>query len=133
VSGFTYEPVFDDSNFDLVIRIGGELTLEALLESRRRLFEEPRLRPGMAVLFDYSEADARLLTVDDIRRAAGETQTMRLGLRAVAVVAADDLTFGLARMFGSFARSDDGDGEARTVVRTVGEAEDWLRSLDAGT
>jgi hypothetical protein len=130
VSGFTYEPGFDDSGFDLVIRIGGELTLEGLLEGRRRLLEDPRLRPGMSVLFDYSGADARLLTVDDIRQAAGDAQTVRLGLRAVAVVAADDLTFGLARMFASFARTDDGDGGARIVVRTVAEAEDWLHGLD---
>jgi hypothetical protein len=112
------------------VRIAGELTLDLLLESRQKLLDDPRTRPGLAVLFDYSDADARHLSMDDVREAAAGAEAQRLGFRAVAVVATDDLTFGLSRMFASLA-PDEGSPGPRTVVRSVAEAEEWLRRLDA--
>jgi hypothetical protein len=127
----TYEATYGGSDvFDLAVRIAGELTLDLLLESRQKLLDDPRTRPGLAVLFDYSDADARHLSMDDVREAAAGAEAQRLGFRAVAVVATDDLTFGLSRMFASLA-PDEGSPGPRTVVRSVAEAEEWLRRLDA--
>lgn len=124
-----YEYSFQPGPFELVVRISGAVTLDDLLDGRRRIIDDPRTRAGLAVLFDYSAADPLNLTPVAIRRLADEAHDRRLQFRALAIVAPRDLFFGFARMFMSLADIE-GHADQHAVVRSGTEALTWLQAVD---
>lgn len=127
----SYRYSFESGPFDLVVRISGAVTIDELLDGRRRIIADPRTRPGLAVLFDYSAANPERLTADAVRRLAAEAQDRRFRMRAVAVAAPANVFFGFARMFMAFADID-GHAGHHVVVRSASDAIAWLQSLDGG-
>ena len=124
-----HDVAFGDGPFEIVIRVTGTVTLDEMLDGRRKLLEDPRLRPEMTALYDYSAADTRNLTGDDMRRYVEGGDAERPRFKAVAIVAPDDVTFGFSRMFTILAELE-GYAGTRVAVRTVAEAEAWLQTLD---
>lgn len=83
-------------------------------------------RPGTPSLNDHSGLNAGPLTVNEIKAIAGMVIAARdkLGPKRLAVVAARDLEYGLARMWEVFVEGN-WDGTAR-VFRSREEAVRWL-------
>lgn len=120
---------FGNGPFDLVHHLAGRVSLEGLLECRRTLLDDPRFRPGLTVLYDFTEIEAVDLSGEDVRQLAADATLARVEFRAAAIAARTDDMFGFARMFMTVA-SPPGHRTARTVVRSVAEAEAWLAELN---
>lgn len=110
----------------MVSSLDGEVDDRILLEAYERLYRGPDWRPGYSELADLRRCDMRQVTADGLRRLSRLAQSA-VGDAAVsfrtAVVVEDDLPFGLARMYGTFA---DTLAEDVQVFRDEGEAIEWL-------
>ena len=86
---------------DVTIRTSGPATAAGLIAFVTELVADPRFRPGMAVLVDHSDLDARPLTGADIRAMADVVIKLddRIGTSRVAILVPNPLTFGYARMY----------------------------------
>lgn len=86
---------------DVTIRTSGPATAEGLIAFVNELVADARFRPGMAVLVDHSDLDARPLTGADIRAMADVVIKLdeRIGTSRVAILVPNPLTFGYARMY----------------------------------
>jgi len=63
---------FGDGPFDLVVTVSGAASAEEMIRRRGEVLGDPRLRPGMNVLYDLTGIDARGLTTDDLRELADD-------------------------------------------------------------
>jgi hypothetical protein len=107
----------------IVTKATGSLTAVELLRFVNEVWAPARA----PVLFDAVDASIAQITAEDIRKLADTATTLRRtsGLSAkLAIAAAADVDFGLARMFQSFADVNNG-GNVR-VFRSVTEAVSWL-------
>jgi hypothetical protein len=120
---------FVDGPFDAVVTTVGVGSVAELEEADRVLYSDPRWRPGINVLYDHSElVPSGHATGSDIR-ALAERDSLPDRHRVVghvAVVAASDTVYGLARMW--LAQLEPTIAERTTVVRTVEDAYGWLAS-----
>jgi hypothetical protein len=96
-----YTIEFGGAPQDVTIRTSGPATAEGLIAFVTDLVADPRFRPGMAVLVDHSDLDARPLTGADIRAMAEVVIRLdeRIGTSRVAILVPNPLTFGYARMY----------------------------------
>jgi hypothetical protein len=104
----------------------GEADADGFAAFNEAIVSHPGFRPGMTILVDHSGLDASLLNADDIAAIAAHAKSLEaeFGDSAVAVVAPDAFTFGLARV--SVREAD----FARLAPRTFAsrsDAVDWLR------
>ncbi|MBW2446411.1 MAG: hypothetical protein JRG83_10830 [Deltaproteobacteria bacterium] len=119
----------DESRNLVVARVSGSVDSETLLAHLTRIKEDVRLRPGYRSWFDLTDAEPGDVGGEFVRRAADIARRFdeRTGPVRVAVLAPDDLTFGLARMYsllvGSLQR------EVR-VFRSAADARAWLCVAD---
>jgi hypothetical protein len=118
---------FVDGPFEAVVTAVGVGSVAELEEADRVLYADPRWRPGINVLYDHSGliasgnatgADIRLLAERD------SLPTAHRLVGHVAVVAASDSIYGLARMW--LAQLEPTIAERTTVVRSVDDAYSWL-------
>jgi len=118
---------FVDGPFDAVVTTVGVGSVAELEEADHVLYSDPRWRPGINVLYDHSElVPSGLATGSDIR-ALAERDSLPDRHRLVghvAVVAASDTVYGLARMW--LAQLEPTIAGRTTVVRTVEDAYGWL-------
>ena len=86
---------------DVTIRTSGPATAAGLIAFVTDLVADARFRPGMAILVDHSDLDARPLTGADIRAMADVVTRLdeRIGTSRVAILVPNPLTFGYARMY----------------------------------
>jgi hypothetical protein len=91
----------------------------------------PRLAPSWPELFDAREALTDLTTAEikDLCYAAQAAAT-RDKIGPTAIIATNDLLYGLARMYSGLCG---GHANPIEVFREIRSAEDWLGSLEAGT
>jgi hypothetical protein len=128
----TYELQFapkDEPGVDVVLRTAGPADLAVFEQYLRELVGDARWRPGMKVLVDFTDLDARRLTAADVRQLADLHARFQaeLDAPAVAIVAGTSLNFGLVRMWQSLV---EGRVEARTrAFYTLAEARAWLAGV----
>ena len=110
------------------VRISGTIELEELLELAREYFEDPKFDPSARFFVDLRELTSSAARFRDVTELYGyyRRQKSRFdGPINVAIVAPNDFSFGLARMFSAMAEMD-------TVVRLqifrcVSDAARWLK------
>lgn len=103
-----------------LVRASGTVTVEEFTAYRRDLASHPEFREGMHLLVDLSDARFEP-SAAQVRRLANAGPFSEGSKQAVVV--ADDLHFGLARMW-SMRR--EGERGSLRPFRTVGEACAWL-------
>jgi len=118
---------FVDGPFDAIVTAVGAGSLAELEEADRVLWSDPRWRAGFNVLYDYSGLEASGKASGADIRGLAERDSLPTAHRLVghvAVVAANDAIYGLARMW--LAQLEPTIAERTTVVRTVEDAYAWL-------
>jgi hypothetical protein len=117
---------FDAGKNLACIKMSGPLSGPAILSAFDAAVDSPEYRPGMARLWDFTEADPSSLDSETLRQMALHSLRFPPGVRdvRVAFVAPTDLGFGLARMFEAF--SDGVAAITPRVFHTRDEAEAWL-------
>ncbi|NIA13136.1 MAG: hypothetical protein GWP08_03575 [Nitrospiraceae bacterium] len=111
----------------LVTRYWGNVTSEDMLEQARLVNEDHRIGPGTRELVDLRGVERVSASTESLKAViendSREPERYR-GFR-VGVVAPDDLTFGLTRMYATMTEV----GDAPSVIkafRTMEEAKQWL-------
>ena len=108
---------------------GGVVTLDDCVHAASALVAEGLLQPGVKLLIDITSLTPEL-SFADLRNLVRQVQLLVSGgLHGIAIVAAGDLVYGLARTFSTYA-----DLEELSVVaafRGRHEAETWLESRKA--
>jgi hypothetical protein len=118
----------DHSSRRVFIVRRGVFTIDDLIDSVRRMRATNVW--GYSVLVDAREASAELSPIEShqlVDRIGGIGDATERG--AIAVVAADDLTFGMLRMFSSLAGSV---GMRVRPFRDIAHAEFWLLQMSQG-
>jgi len=121
-----YDYEFVNGPFDLIVTVSGAASAAEMLTRRTDVLADPRLRPGMNVLYDLTSADLGQLSTADLRALADDSRRFeKAAFSSAAIAAPRPLTFGLTRMFEAYA------GEIRladrfTIVETIAEAHAWL-------
>lgn len=112
----------------VVSRAWGVLSTAEFLAHYEAVATDPDFDPTFAQLVDLRDVTA--FNVDVITLRSKALQSMfRPGTRR-AIVASSDVTFGLARMFGTYAESA---SQSIAVFRAIDEAERWLGLDTAAT
>jgi hypothetical protein len=95
---------YDEFTNRLMTRCEGAVTKDEVMEHFRQLGRDARLRPLCDVLLDVS-FQTRLPTADQLNEIAAVMEDMHelTPFGRCAVVASEDLTYGLGRMFQGFA------------------------------
>jgi len=110
-----------DSSTDVIVtRMTGVLTDDQVLAHMKALRADPRMHPGVRQLVDVRDVTDFKVTPEGIRMFTSLGRATPTGHR-LAIVAVEDVTFGMARMY-QMSRSDERVG----VFRTMEEARDWL-------
>lgn len=107
-------------------KVTGDLLFEDVRQAFAVRTSHPDFRPGMSILWDFSEGNASRLTSEDIRKIAGQNKARlkRSGVPyKVAFLAPRDIEYGLSRMYEMFA---DASLAENRVFRTLDEARRWL-------
>jgi hypothetical protein len=102
-------------------RIWGTVTNDDVGEHNRRLRTDPLFDPTYRQLADMSDVTLNLVSADNVQETARD-QYFAPGTRR-ALVVSDDTTFGLCRMYATYAESF---GQVLNVFREREEAEAWL-------
>ena len=109
--------------------LSGDVTAGDLRAALTELYEKPEIHPDQRSIWDLREANVRGMSAADVQQIADPVSGSWAG-RGVprnALVASEDLVFGLSRMYE--ARLGGG-GETR-VFRDMSEALSWLSASDA--
>jgi hypothetical protein len=110
----------------VTITMDGPLSGPAIVAALDAALEAPDHRPGMARLWDFSDADPSALDAETLRHLSLHTQRFPPEIRdvRVAFVTSSDLAYGLARMFEAF--SDCVAAPTPRIFHTLEEAQTWL-------
>lgn len=108
-----------------VIKGRGEVSAEEMIRGDLELYNHPDWRNGFNILCDFTEIDQIHLAQVDISRLieSNKIHNPLFNQSKLAVAAAKDLVFGLARMWDTLA---DDLTMKRAVFRSVDEAMEWL-------
>ena len=117
---------FDQSPDYVYIYSEGIAVVEGFDELFNMLVNSPRWKKGMKQLVDHSNLDGRNITTNDIQKIIGILINYidRLGNGKVAIVAKNELSFGLIRML-ELSSSENRPNEIY-VFHDVDEAKKWL-------
>jgi hypothetical protein len=115
-----------DPSARLIRAVGaGVLTDEDVMEHRRTIAADPRITSQMREISDVRNVTDFQVTVAGIRIMIATDVKMRTsgGMRRLAVVAEDNVAYGMSRMYQTL-----GEPNIRSVgvFRDYKEAEDWL-------
>lgn len=123
---WTIEPGPDDRY--LVIRTGGQFTVEENLEMVTAILAHPAWRPGQATLFDHRELDLGQAGYDAMVRAAAihRAHEDQIGDGKAALVMGSAGAFGTGRQFEMLLS-----GETATRLRIFPSLEEARRWLEA--
>ena len=106
-------------------RIWGAVTNKEVDQHNQQLRNDPLFDPSYDQLADMSDVTKNLVTFDNVQETARD-QYFTPGTRR-ALVCSDDTTFGLCRMYATYA---EGLGQVVSVFRDRVEAEVWLGQKD---
>ncbi len=109
-----------------VVVVEGALGDADVYETFSTLWLTPEYDPALDELVDLRGLSGVGVTSTGIRRLAETSVQVHRGSPAVrvAIVAPDNLVYGLSRMYGAFAEES---GSEHRVFRSVEEAMDWLK------
>ena len=106
----------------------GNVTAKDLLDAKDRLLETPtRLQECKFAIVDLGLASSLKLSSDEVRKIAEKDRELAVITRPglpVAVLAPNDLAYGLARMWEVFVENT---GWETIIFRVREEGEDWVR------
>ena len=106
----------------------GNVTANEMLDAKARLLETPaRLRECRFAIVDLGLASSLQLSTDEVRRIADRDRELAAFTRPglpVAVLAPNDLAYGLARMWDVFVENT---GWETVIFRAREEGEAWVR------
>ena len=100
----------------------GVFNLADGLAHQDQILKDPDFDPNYSQLVNFTNASKVDLSADDVRRLAERRVFWQCARRAILV--ADDLGFGFARMF-EMLREDAGDNNIR-VFRSLDDAIEWI-------
>ena len=109
----------------IVSRIWGAVTNDEVDQHNERLRSDPLFEPTYRQLADMSGVTLNLVSADNVKETARD-QYFAPGTRR-ALVVSDDTTFGLCRMYATYAESL---GQVVSVFRDRKDAEAWLGLAD---
>jgi hypothetical protein len=109
----------------IMSRIWGAVTNDDVDQHNERLRSDPLFDPTYRQLADMSGVTLNLVSADNVKETARD-QYFTPGTRR-ALVVSDDTTFGLCRMYATYAESL---GQTVSVFRERKEAEKWLGLAD---
>jgi hypothetical protein len=117
---------FGDSVPELEVVATGPADMAGFTALIEVVLADPRFRPGMTALLDYSALDSTRLTGGDIRTLAdiAARYDAQLGEMRCAEVNPNPLGYGLGRMFEAY--TDDQGSMQYRVFYGRGDALDWL-------
>jgi len=118
----------DDGPFDVIAKTSGVATVEEMIEGRRSMYADPRLRPGVAILFDHTDLEGDLTAEENERVAAASSfdfEEYQIGYSVM--VAPRAVAYGMIRMWQAFVTGPI--RERSKVVRTVEEAYEWIEEI----
>lgn len=114
----------DDANNVVYTRVTGDVQSQQVVEKLSSLINDPSYRPGLNGLVDLRRSTTHSST-EDVRHIAELliASRERIGQSRTAIVVADELAFGLTRMFEAYAE----DSSINTrIFWNMDEAYDWL-------
>lgn len=111
------------------IRVNQIVDVDDLLSMRQMLIEDPEFISGMPTLYDIRQEAVNVITKEHIRTIGDQTDSIihRRGKHRTALLAGDDLSFGLSRMYEILGEHPDIN---LTVFRDEEEAINWLKEDD---
>jgi hypothetical protein len=120
-----YEITLDRTRHRCRVRVTGPLDVSKYESAIEELIDALGDAPNTPTLYDIREADLRHLNADDMRalRLANERLSDRRGAARLAVVVANDVHFGLVRMYEALGATPNLD---LRVFRDKDQAERWL-------
>ena len=106
----------------------GVLTDDELLHHKRKMTSDPNFKPGLVGLSDIREIAELAVTTEGIRSLVKQDalDAERLKGFKLAIVASDDVVFGMARMYQTM--TQDNVFNVR-IFRDLDEAKKWLGRL----
>jgi hypothetical protein len=111
----------------------GNVTAKDLLDAKDRLLETPtRLQECRFAIVDLGLASSLELSPDEVRKIADRDRELAVITRPglpVAVLAPNDVAYGLARMWEVFVENT---GWETIIFKTREEGEDWVRQKANG-
>lgn len=110
----------------VVVTYVGKVTLETLAAAQAEARRRPDFDPSFALLFDYRRADASAIDTAAVKRIASSTPFGPSAPRAFVV--ADDVGYGLVRMFRAYSELA-GHGDMVEAFRDRDEAIRWIASV----
>jgi hypothetical protein len=116
--------VSQDTNVVTVV-VADVVTLQHCIHSVDGFLAGGRLRPGMQLLIDATDLTPSFSFADLRALAAYGRRLVQSGLHSVAIIAAGDLAFGLARTLAAYAEFQ---GCKVFTFRTQEKAAKWLES-----
>lgn len=114
------------SDGTVVMDFFGQISFGDVIAARSELAKDPGFTPGMSFLVDFTGARLNQVTEPQVRHLAhhGRSFTDGWGEYRTAIVASDDVAFGLSRMYEAVG---DRPGLELKVFRDRRAAFDWLR------
>lgn len=105
--------------------VTGILTDGELLEHKQKIVKDPDFRPGMRELSDARNVERLDITSEGVQRFVAQDADDALLLRnhRIAIVAQEDVVFGMARMYGMMTEKYLGDV---MVFRDMKDAMNWI-------
>jgi hypothetical protein len=112
----------------VIVTYVGKVTLASLAAAQAEARRHPDFDPGFALLFDYTKADPSEIDTAAVKRIAAGTPFGPAAPRAFVV--ADDVGYGLVRMFRAYSELA-GRGDMVEAFRDRDEAIRWIASVMA--
>ena len=105
----------------------GKLTLEYAGDLVKRMLDHPNFKPGLPSIWDLRETDVSAFSLDNIQSliAINRKYQKERGNAYIAIVAPDDLSFGLSRMYEML---DNAPHLRINVFRDLALAEKWIKN-----
>lgn len=110
----------------VIVTYIGKVTLETLAAAQAEVRRDPAFDPAFALLFDYTRADASGIDTAAVKRIAAATPFVPGAPRAFVV--ADEVGYGLIRMFRSYSELA-GRGDLVEAFRDRAEAIRWIAGV----
>ena len=126
------EIVYDKEIDTLVLRISGKVKADTYKEGTELIIKSAHFHPGIAAIWDFRDADIRSLTSNDaygVIEYAKRMTSERGSAWLTAVVASEDVTFGMARMLELLSESAP---YTMMVFHKMEDARKWIRSKNVG-
>ena len=110
----------------IVYKVIGEISVDDIIEVAGKKFSDPRFSPKMSILWDLTRGTISGLDSKDMRilaRSASDAWKKVGGPDKIAIVAEQNIDFGLSRMYSTYAEYYSID---LRVFRSATDAKKWL-------